>query len=228
MTMVAKPVRTDSVVATVDAINDAHYARIPLSAADRAAAARFIAGRQGLPGSYSGMFAGVGSEAKGIRLYTGERITSASARHILGEECCRALRLLKVKDAQVSAALSSAESGLSEALDRAERHPRFINIGLFCCGKCSVGLWRNAVSGGLDRREKRLTLGVRHLKTARKGDGEWRKFPFWYTVLALADIDSREARAELAYARPHIERILNAPARGESARRRRLLAERCF
>ncbi len=226
--MVAKPIRSDSVVATVNAVNDAHYAKTSLSAADRAAAARFIARRQGLPGSYSGMFADIGPELKGIRLYTGERITSASARHILGEECCRALRLLKVKDAQVSAALSKAESGLSEALDRAERHPRCINIGLFCCGKCSVGLWRNAVSGGLDRREERLTLGVRHLKSLRTKDGAWRVFPFWYTVLALADIDSRNARAELAYARPRIERILNAPARGESARRRLALAQRCF
>lgn len=226
--MVAKPIQSNSVVATVDAVNDAHYAKTPLSAADRATAARFIAGRQGLPGSYSGMFAGIGPEAKEIRLYTGEKITSASARHILGEECCRALRLLKFKDAQVSAALLSAESGLSEALDRAERHPRFINIGLFCCGRCSVGLWRNAVSGGLDRREERLALGVRHLKSLRTKDGAWRVFPFWYTVLALADIDSREARAELVYARPRIERIRHAPARGESAGRRLALAERCL
>ena len=78
---------------TVDAINAAHFSGRTLAAAERSEAARWIVGRQGLPGAYGGTFAGFPSErSKGIVLFTGERIASASARHILGEEASRALR----------------------------------------------------------------------------------------------------------------------------------------
>ena len=84
---------------TVDAINAAHFDGRALTAAERGQAARWIAARQGLAGAYSGTFAGFPSErSKGIVLFTGERITSASARHILGEETSRALRQLRVRD----------------------------------------------------------------------------------------------------------------------------------
>ena len=33
---------------------------------------------------------------------------------------------------------------------------------------------------------------------------EWRAFPFWYTVLALTDMDQDAARRELRYASPRI------------------------
>ena len=68
---------------TVDAINAAQFSGHALPAAERSQAARWIVGRQGLPGAYGGTFAGFPSErSKGIVLFTGERIASASARHI--------------------------------------------------------------------------------------------------------------------------------------------------
>ena len=79
---------------TVDAFNAALFEGRPLAAAERGHVARWIAARQGLPGSYAGTFAGFPSErSRGIVLFTGERIASASARHILGEEASRALTL---------------------------------------------------------------------------------------------------------------------------------------
>ncbi len=142
---------------TVDAINAAHFSGRSLPAAERSQAARWIAGRQGLPGAYSDTFAGFPSErSKGIVLFTGERITSASARHILGEEASRALRQLRVRDPKVTRALEGADNGLMRCLARAADDPRNSNPGLYCCGKCSVGLWRNLLAGGLDRREERL------------------------------------------------------------------------
>ena len=79
---------------TVDAVNTAHFDGTPLAATERGPAAKWIAARQGLPGSYGGTFAGFDAErSTGIVVFTGERITSASARHILGEEASRALRL---------------------------------------------------------------------------------------------------------------------------------------
>src|SRR5262249_15544055 len=157
--------------------------------------------RQGLPGSYGGTFAGFPSErSKGIVLFTGERIASASARHILGEEASRTIRLLRVRDPRVAGALEAADAGMMRCLARAAEDPRRHNPGLFCCGKCSVGLWRNLLAGGLNRREERLSRGVLHLRSVRDGEHGWRRFPFWYTVLALSEMDSGDAKTELKHA----------------------------
>ena len=193
---------------TIDAINAAHFYGRALATAERGQAARWIAGRHGLPGAYGGTFAGLPSErSKGIVLFTGERIASASARHILGEEASRALRQLRVRDVNVTRALEGADNGLMRCLERAAEDPRKSNPGLYCCGKCSVGLWRNLLAGGLDRREERLRRGASHLRSMRDGEHQWRRFPFWYTVLALSELDTAEARTELKYAAPVLERV---------------------
>jgi hypothetical protein len=215
---------------TIDAINAAHFDGRVLTATERSQLARWIAARQGLPGAYAGTFAGFPAErSKGIVLFTGERITSASARHILGEETSRALRLLEVRDRSVTRALEAADDGLMQCLARAANDPRNLNPGLYCCGKCSVGLWRNLLAGGLSRREERLQRGALHLRTVRDGEHGWRKFPFWYTVLALSELDTNEAKAELKYAAPALER---AAARSKTpagyARRRQELAARAL
>jgi hypothetical protein len=213
---------------TVDAINVAHFDGRAISTAERAQAARWIAGRQGLPGAYADTFAGFPAErAKGIVLFTGERIASASARHILGEEASRALRQLRVQDLDVTRALEGADHGLKQCLERAAADPRNSNPGLFCCGKCSVGLWRNLLADGLDRREERLRRGAAHLKSMRDGDHQWRRFPFWYTVLALSEMDTAEARTELKYAAPALERAASrAVPSAVYGRRRHELAVR--
>ena len=213
---------------TVDAINAAHFDGRTLTSTERGQAARWIAGRQGLPGAYGGTFAGFPSErSRGIVLFTGERIASASARHILGEEASRVLRSLGVRDRGVTGALDAAHDGLMRCLQRAAEDPRKSNPGLFCCGKCSVGMWRNVLAGGLDRREERLRRGASHLRSVRDGDHGWRKFPFWYTVLALSEMDSAEARTELKYAAPALERAASRPVPAAIyARRRHELAVR--
>jgi hypothetical protein len=210
---------------TVDAVNAALFDQRPLAISERRQVARWIASRQGLPGAYAETFAGFAAERnKGIVVFTGERITSASARHIVGEEACRALRSLGVRDRVVSAALDRACDGLMRCLERAARDPRRTNPGLFCCGKCSVGLWRNLLSGSLNRREERLRRGAAHLHSTRDGNGQWSRFPFWYTVLALSEMDAPEALRELRYAAPVLERTAGSTAHGIYARRRRELA----
>ena len=219
---------TSSLSETVDAINAAFFDGRTLPAEARGQAARWIVGRQGLPGAYADTFAGFPSErSKGIVLFTGERITSASARHILGEEASRALRRLRVRDREVTRALARADEGLMRCLARAAEDPRGGNPGLFCCGKCSVGLWRNLLAGSLDRHEERLSRGASHLRSMRDDGHQWRKFPFWYTVLALSEMDSSEARTELKHAAPALERTANrAIPSARYARRRHELAVR--
>jgi len=213
---------------TVDAISAAHFDGRTLPAAERGQAARWIAGRRGLAGAYGDTFAGFPSErSRGIVLFTGERIASASARHILGEEASRALRQLRVRDSAVTSALKGADEGLMRCLTRAAEDPRKRNPGLYCCGKCSVGLWRNLLAGGLDRREERLRRGASHLRSVRDGEHGWRRVPFWYTVLALSELDTAEARAELKHAAPVLELTASRAVPSEAyARRRHELAVR--
>lgn len=201
-------IREGSLSATIDAIGAAASDGQTLPAPERTRAARWIAQRQGLPGAYGDSFAGFPTErTKGIVVFTGERITSASARHILGEEASRALRSLRVREPEVRSALQRADAGLLSCLARAALDPRNTNPGKFCCGKCTVGLWRNLLSGGLDRQEERLRKGVTGaLRALRADEGKWRVFPFWYTVLALSEMDLPEARAELKHAAPSLER----------------------
>jgi hypothetical protein len=219
---------TASLSETVDGINAALFDGRSLPAGERGEVARWIAGRQGLPAAYADTFAGFPTEqSKGIVLFTGERIASASARHILGEEASRALRRLRVRDAEVTRALGRADEGMMRCLARAAEDPRHANPGLFCCGKCSVGLWRNLLSGGLDRQEERLQRGASHLRSMRDDGHQWRRFPFWYTVLALSEMDSTEARRELKHAAPALERTAAAKVpSARYARRRHELAVR--
>ena len=61
----------------------------------------------------------------------------------------------------------------------------------------------------------------------RDGDHQWRRFPFWYTVLALSEMDTAEARTELKYAAPALERAASrAVPSAVYGRRRHELAVR--
>jgi hypothetical protein len=133
--------------------------------------------------------------------------------------------MLSTTDAVVWTALGRADEGLMRCIDRAENDPRNGNPGLYCCGKCTVGFWRNLLSGGLDRQEERLRRGLQKLHTARDEAGGWRRFPFWYTALALAEMDFRAAAQELKYARAKLEQTVKRRAtQGIFAGRRYALA----
>ena len=219
-----------SLSGTVDAVNEAFFFEEKIPTAERRKIATWIAARQAMPGAYGQLFAGFEPErTKGIRVFTGERITSASARHILGEEACRALLLLDIKDADVKAALQRATDWLAARVQQAAQDAPRNTLGTYCCGKCTVGLWRNILAGGLDRHEQRLTLGVSKLHAARAGDGEWRTFPFWYTVLALSEMDRPDARAELQYASPRLEaEVKRSSSSTPYAKRRSAVARRAL
>jgi hypothetical protein len=221
-------IKKSSVARTIDAINDGLFWGRELPAEERKQVAKWLAARQGLPGAYANTFAGFEAERKqGIRVFTGELMTCASARHILGEESMRALRLLEVGDDEVQAALARADKGQQRSLELASQDSRNTNCGWFCCGKCTVAVWRNLLSGGLNRQSERLADGVKKLNAMRDGKGGWRRFPFWYTVLALNEIKTPEAKAELRYAKAKLQGAAKRKAGSNTtAQRRSALAQR--
>ncbi|MBN1919108.1 MAG: hypothetical protein JW889_14475 [Verrucomicrobia bacterium] len=216
---------TQSLNATLDAVNDARFHGLRLSKAERVEAARWITGRQDLAGSYHGMFAPTDRDfERGLRLFTGEVMrTRAGTAHVLSEEACHALIVLDVEETGVREALRLATESITPYLESLDG-PR---AGFYCCGKCTVAYWRHLAVGGLDHAEHRLSTGMKHLKARRQDDGRWGLYPFWYTLLALTEIELPAARRELKHAAPVCEHVLRRrPADQPFAARRRQLAER--
>ena len=151
---------------TVDAVNEAAFFRREVSAQERKRTAAWLAARHALDGAYAGTFALFDQERRdGIRLFTGERATCASARHIIGQETCRALRWLN--DPAAADALAQASASLAKCVGpAAPRGPKPADGqmhwlwpyrgGTYCCGQCSVGFWRHLLAGGYDTPETRL------------------------------------------------------------------------
>ncbi|HUK83455.1 MAG TPA: hypothetical protein VLZ12_12590 [Verrucomicrobiae bacterium] len=215
-------VNHNSLGATLDAVTEAFFLDRKLSPAQRTRVAKWIASRQGLPGSYANMFAPTARDFRtGYRVFTGEKVTSrAATAHILGEEACRALSLLDVLVAEARVARRRAAEGMQARLGRS-------NSGTYCCGTCSVSLWRNLAAGGLPNAKRRLLAGLNALRRNRLGNGRWRRFPFFYTLLALEELGLPAALAELRYAAPACERCLKRTANGSPfTNRRRLLLQR--
>jgi hypothetical protein len=236
-------VHSGSLSQTLDVLNAAVFFHQSIPAAQVQKAGVFIASRFGLPGAYAGTFALFPHEmAAGIRLFTGERATRASARHIAAEEACRVLLLLNPRPAATRAALRAAEAALLECVgpaapqelrSDAEGHQTWLRAcfgGTYCCGPCTVGFWRHLLAGGFDDQATRLERGLRCLHAMRKADHTWRAFPFWYTVSALVEMpSSKAALAEMEFAAPRCEKAAKkSPAEPYPARRaelaRRLLA----
>lgn len=205
----------ESLAATLDAISESLFFGRKIPSAERLACAKWIASRQGMPGAYAGMFAPTELDRRGIHLFTGETVRSrAGISHHLGEESCRILAALQVKDQQVQSSLNRAVEGMSGRLAEAEQCGH--SAAVYCCGTCSAGYWRNLANHLFPRAEERLRLGLAYIKQQRAGDGEWNRFPFYYTSLALTEIGPELAKAEMQYAAERWLKILPKLSRGTS------------
>ncbi len=216
-----------SLAQTVDGVSEAFFLKQVISKKVREEIAEWIASRQGKPGAYGEMFAPTELEqAQGIKLFTGETVRpSASLRHVSGEEACRAMILLQPTSKVSREALSRATAAMTKVLVNARNNGR----EMFCCGTCDPALWRHIAAGGLRGCEDWVDKGLRWMKKLRDGEGRWRRFPFFYSVLALSEVDSPAARAEIKYAASVLERHLKRPAgKGTTAQRRRMVVERAL
>jgi hypothetical protein len=217
-----------SLAATLDAVNDALFGGRPIAKADRAAVVQWLVSRLGAERSYECMAAPTPRDfASGIRLFTGERIvTRAGTAHVLGEEANRALLLLGVAGRPAHDAVARAEAAMSARLSTDGNRA----TGMYCCGSCSVALWRNLAAGGFAAHEAMLIRGLKTLRATRDRKGGWGRFPANYTLLALTETDLPAAVDEMRHAAPRLERGLKRRVAGRPddvyAARRRTLAER--
>jgi hypothetical protein len=213
---------TTSLMQTVDRINEMLLVGEAIPPAAGLEAAHWIASRQGEKGAYRGMFAPTPTDfEQGIHLFTGEKLAYASARHILGEEAARAAWLLGRQDPEVRAAYGRATGWMREV-------QRTNQDGTFCCGRCTPAFWRHFWVGDFEHKEAFLLKGLRRLKDQRLGDGQWQRFPFYYTVYTLLDLDLEPAQAELKYARPAMEQYIRNTRAGAFAQRRKTILEKAL
>ena len=213
---------TSSLLNTVEHVNEAFLFGQEIHPEEKLGAARWIASRQGEKGAYRSMFAPTqGDFEQGIRLFTGEKLVYASARHILGEEAARAAWLLGAHD-----------SGVRDAYQRATQwmhtNTQFQQDGTFCCGRCTLAFWRHFWAGDFKNKEALLSKGLQVLKNQRLGDGKWERYPFYYVIYTLCEIDLEPALAELRYARPAIDAYLNRCQSGQFSRRRSAIFEKAL
>jgi hypothetical protein len=104
--------------------------------------------------------------------------------------------------------------------------------GVYCCGTCSVALWRHLLASSAPEDQQRLENGLAELRRNRDGAGRWKRFPFFYTLLALGEMELPAAIDEIRYAEAVIERSLRRLNKagleepGKHDRRRRMVFER--
>jgi len=216
-----------SLAKTIDNCNDRLFWGKPIREDERFEVVQWISQRQGLPRSYSGTFAPTDQDlAQPLVLFTGEKVTTGAARsHILGEEATQLLHSLAGDDPAVKAVIGHAMGNfLPSVEDWYCQHPSA--TGIFCCGTCTPAFWRNIGAGGLREKQEWLTNGIRILKTHRKEDHQWKRFPFWWTVYALISLDAPGVKDELSWVAPRLERSLKRQPSDFYGERRRAVAER--
>jgi len=95
------------------------------------------------------------------------------------------------------------------------------------CAHSTIGLMRYLAAGGLADSEKRLNAHIAVLSQHRDGKGRWRRFPFYYTLLALSETDLPAAVGEMRHAAPACERFLRRSPKGDLfVTRQRVVMER--
>lgn len=181
----------DSLNQTLDNLNEAFFYERAIPDDEKHKVARWIATRQGLKGAYASMFAPTERDyEERLRVFTGEGGQSiAITGHVLSEEACRALILLNVGDYEVDEALNRATEGIARRMKSNEEEG--LRTGFYCCGTCTTSLLRHLSAGGLSQIDYWLEDGLKIIKEHRDGEGRWGRFPFYYTLLALSEINIR-------------------------------------
>jgi hypothetical protein len=213
----------NSLSETLDRVNQAYFYGTLPGKKERGPATEMILSRAGLPSSYGGnTFALTKADERGrAHTFTGEALPSpASRNHIHAEEACRCLIILGGGAGRRPAELDSVSAALRAWIDRGEKmgKPR----GTFCCGPCTVALWRHLAVGGLGNYAKNLNAGLAVLGAHQDGKGSWRRFPFFYTLSALAEVpDLPNAKRAIKYALPECEqRVKKLKPSSDFSRRR--------
>lgn len=186
-----------SLTQTIDNINEAFFFGRKITREEAVEAIHFICSQKGNANAYASGFGMTDEDmSAGVYTFTGELLSSpASRRHITTEEASRTLRLLAPIAKHDIAVLQETDASLLACIKQAETKGK--PVGTYCCGPCTVSLWRYLSAGGLGSYANSINKGLSILKDYRDEQTGWRKFPFYYTLLALSGIGSKQAINEI-------------------------------
>ena len=210
--------------ATIDAVNARLSSGDRLRDAERISVVTWLLGRQRQTGRGSGTFELFPNEFdRGVGLFTGERLrTRTAARSVLTLESARILSLLGDEREDVHEALSRTSIAMRHACFAASH----CVIGE--CAHSSIAYLREAAADRSGKRRKWIEKHLALIREHRDGSGRWRRFPFYYTLLALVEVGTPAANAELEYANPACQRVFERASNGEHAARRRDVLRRAL
>lgn len=187
ITTVKNLLNKNSLSLTIDNINLVYFYGNNFKDFKTDETAEWILSRYNTEHSYNKSFGITAKDWKSdLRTFTGERFTSpASLNHIHAQEAGRALNILKRHTSLKMPALQESNKNFIKLFLKDEQCGK--HEGTFCCGPCTVSLWRNMSVGGYGSYGKKLNNGFSILKKFRKNDGEWSRFPFYYTLSVLLE-----------------------------------------
>jgi hypothetical protein len=194
-----KILNKQSLIATVDAFNEAVlFGRC--WQLETEALVQWLGSRLGEARAYAESLAMTSSDwQREFRLFTGERVTTRAARsHIIAEEALRMLTMIRTSTGADCAARRVAEERLGARII-SDPTSTVTKDGIYCCGKCSIALWRALSAGAYRGQPTILSNAAKTLASSRTGAGEWKRFPFYYTVLFLSEADPEVFGEEIAY-----------------------------
>jgi hypothetical protein len=207
-------------VKTIDAVGARLASGESILPAECERVVEWLLGRQVASGRDGGMFVpSPGEYEAGVRLFTGERLrTRVATRNVLTLEAARILSALASERADVRKALSRTSVAMGHACFAASH----CVIGE--CAHSSIAYMRGAASDRGGDHRKWIEDHLRVIRAHRDGKGRWKRFPFYYSLLALLEVGTPSANAELEYARPACRRVTGrAPSDDYASRRRRIL-----
>ncbi len=209
-----------SLYKTVDNVNEALFYNKPISKKEANEIISWISGRLDTKHSYNHSFGLTDYDLNHpVYTFTGERLLCASMRHIMAEESSRVMIKLSEITGTKSPALEKTTDIFSKMLDNYRSYGK--PEGTFCCGACTIGLWRHLNAGGLKKHQRSLPDGILALHGSRDESGKWGRYPFYYTLLALSEINDDSAIKEINYAMPACERAFKRlHKKGKFAKRR--------
>ncbi|MBU0596241.1 hypothetical protein KJ567_06125 [Candidatus Bipolaricaulota bacterium] len=177
----------------------------------------WLLARQSTSGRRRGMFQPLADDVdSGVRLATGERLrTRLATWNVLSHEAVRLLRRLAPNDEDVQQATVRALSTFRQHC-YARQH-----CAIGECAHSAISYLRLLASIEDPGDRVWIDAELATIRRHRLATGRWKRFPFYYTLLALLALPGGTARAELQHAVPACLRVRHRtdPPQPDLARR---------
>ncbi|MFW9908113.1 MAG: hypothetical protein ACFFEF_06020 [Candidatus Thorarchaeota archaeon] len=151
---------------------------------------------------------------------------SGTSRLITGERLFTKLAVHNITAVQKARALLSIKNPSKEEIVKLEGLDRWLGkqcFSRFCaageCRHATIAYLRYLGNRGDDESLGKANSMIQKLSGYRDGNGKWKGFPFYYTLLVLAEIQTDAAKHELNYAYQASKKALKRIESDESYRK---------